>query len=119
MATCALVAAGFAAHLLPRAAVVTNTGRASGTACSVADAIFVAAAISQAALIVLAAVSPAGQGVRAARTGQAGRAGLTAGIAAGVGLGAACGSNAGMPYAAAGIATDRVCRAAAIARAAL
>jgi uncharacterized protein (DUF169 family) len=66
-----------------------DTGFASGTACAVADAIFVAAAIRQAALIVPAAAAEAGQRIRATFAAEAGRSGRAAGIAAGVGCRAA------------------------------
>ncbi len=66
-----------------------DTGGVRWAACAIADAIFVAAAIRQAALIVPAAAVAAGQGIRAARAFDAGRFALTADIAAGVGRGAA------------------------------
>jgi hypothetical protein len=66
-----------------------DTGFARGTACVVAGAIFVAAAIRQAALIVPAAATVADVHIRAAQAGQAGRSGHTAGVTAGVGCGAA------------------------------
>jgi hypothetical protein len=66
-----------------------DTGFVRGTACVVAGAIFVAAAIRQTALIVPAAAAVAEVSIRAARASQAGRSGRTADIATGVGLGAA------------------------------
>ncbi len=59
------------------------------TARASADSFFATAAISQTALIVLAATVAAGQGIRATRAGETGRAVHAAHIVAGVDLGAA------------------------------
>ena len=70
MAARTLVAAGFAAGEPLRTAMIIDAGFTRGTAGSVAHAIFIAAAIGQATLIVLAAAVAAGQGIRAARAGR-------------------------------------------------
>lgn len=89
VATCSRATAGFSARLLRRTALTIDAVFPCRAARAIADAIFVAAAIRQAALIVPAAAATADQRIRATRIIETGRTGGTAGIAAGVGLGAA------------------------------
>jgi hypothetical protein len=72
MAACSLVTAGFTARALLRAALTIDASCTCRTARAIADAIFVAAATGQAALIVPAAGVAAGQGIRATRASETG-----------------------------------------------
>jgi hypothetical protein len=100
-----------------QATVILYAPCARGTTRAIADAIFVAAAIVQAALIVLAAAISAEQASGTTLAGDTGCTVLTAHIAAGVILRAAGSPYAGIAFSAAGIAANRLVRAASITRA--